>query len=110
MPGLHATKIVTLVDSKGGNLKKTSAFITAKLSIAHLHTHRKLEKNFGIIGQKVATVTCRRFKFCNHPRAGIIKLLKSLHLKSIVQRILRGVNTKLKNSVLVTWRPDHFSF
>ncbi len=31
-------------------------------------------------------------------------------LKGIVQRIPRGVNTKLKLSVLVNWRPDHFSF
>ncbi len=32
-------------------------------------------------------------------------------LKDIVQqRILRGVNTKLKKPVLVNWRPAHFSF
>jgi hypothetical protein len=30
--------------------------------------------------------------------------------KNIVQRILRGVNTKLKKSVLVNWRPGHFEF
>jgi hypothetical protein len=29
---------------------------------------------------------------------------------SIAQRILRGVNTKLKSSVLLNWRPGHFSF
>jgi hypothetical protein len=36
--------------------------------------------------------------------------LKPFTLKGIVQRILRGVNTKLQKSVLVTWRPGQFSF
>jgi hypothetical protein len=31
-------------------------------------------------------------------------------LKGSVQRILRGVTTKLKYSVLVNWRPGHFYF
>jgi hypothetical protein len=30
--------------------------------------------------------------------------------KGIAQRILRGVNNKLKYSVLVNWRPAYFSF
>ncbi len=33
-----------------------------------------------------------------------------LKLKGIVQRILRGVNTRLKKFVLVNWRPASFSF
>ncbi len=37
------------------------------------------------------------------------QIIEKDDIKGIVQQILRGVNTKLKNSVLVNWKPGHFS-
>ncbi len=51
------------------------------------------------------------FKLGNALGMGHINLRSNkLNLKGIVQRILRGVKTKLIPSVLVNWRPAHFSF
>jgi hypothetical protein len=47
---------------------------------------------------------------CGTGIAAVNIFLETELFKSIVQRILRGVNTKLKKSVLVNWRPAQFSF
>jgi hypothetical protein len=52
----------------------------------------------------------RRMLYCLYVSHYMHLQMLSVVVKDMVQRIQRGVNTKLKQSILANWRPGHFSF